>query len=297
MLGGLVVVFVIFGASARSALAEESYPQRKVIGIKSAGAGFEEVVKKICDPDSKMIPDDRLERSNIYFRLTNRDYVLKDGKFNPNAILGGGSYVFMTVPEAGFGRSLYGIYSDLGYDAEGILRQRDVHMVALVIRYDPEDVRFSPARGGLGELSGEDYNRFVYVPTWRNGFKLFARLAEKEQKPDPKNPSIMKFNSEADRDLALFFPAERRKHISNLPYTLLRVVGGPDWNYRQLLENKMSMNSHFRGVGVTENTLSPANDRKGLPEFVGPNRKLSDLAEFVVIDIGKMEFKEVHDTE
>ncbi|MDF1713563.1 MAG: hypothetical protein P1U90_15090 [Akkermansiaceae bacterium] len=57
------------------------------------------------------------------------------------------------------------------------------------------------------------------------------------------------------------------------------------------------MNSHFRGVGVTENTLSPANDRKGLPEFVGPNRKLSDLAEFAVIDIGKMEFKEVHDTE
>jgi hypothetical protein len=78
-----------------------------------------------------------------------------------------------------------------------------------------------------------------------------------------------------------------------LPYAILRAAGGPDWQYRQLLENKMGMNSHFRGVGITENTLSPGNDRTGLPEYVGPNRKFSELASYAVIDLGRMEFKEV----
>jgi len=73
------------------------------------------------------------------------------------------------------------------------------------------------------------------------------------------------------------------------------MAGGPDWDYRQLLENKMGMNSHFRGVGITENTLSPSDNRKGLPEFVGPTRQLQDLQDYAVIDLGRMEFKEVHD--
>ena len=57
----------------------------------------------------------------------------------------------------------------------------------------------------------------------------------------------------------------------------------------------MNMNSHFRGVGLTENTLSPADDRRGVPEFVGPNRTLDGLQEYAVIDVGRMKFQEVHD--
>jgi hypothetical protein len=76
---------------------------------------------------------------------------------------------------------------------------------------------------------------------------------------------------------------------------LLRAAGGPDWQYRSLLETKLGLNSHFRGVGITENTLSPADSRKGLPEFVGPTMRLRELEEYAVIDLGRLEFVEVHD--
>ncbi|MEE2639902.1 MAG: hypothetical protein VX768_04695 [Planctomycetota bacterium] len=121
-----------------------------------------------------------------------------------------------------------------------------------------------------------------------------ARLAG-DPSPDPKNPRLLQFSDEAERNLARYYPAERRDHIEKLPHTLLRIAGGPDWEYRKLLETKMGMNSHFRGVGLTENTLNSADTRKGLPEWIGPNRKLEDLVEYAVIDMGRLAFVELHD--
>ncbi|MBC7967780.1 MAG: hypothetical protein H7Z17_17855, partial [Fuerstia sp.] len=144
-------------------------------------------------------------------------------------------------------------------------------------------------------LDQADFRKYVYVPTWKNGFALLADLAGETPPPNSRGPQYMQFDDEATRDVARYFPAERRTQIALLPYELLRAAGGPDWDYRQLLETKMSMNSHFRGVGITENTLSPSNDRKGLPEFVGPNLSLNALQDYAVIDIGRMEFTEVHD--
>jgi hypothetical protein len=79
-----------------------------------APISLKKIVEAICQPDTPRIPDTELKRSEIYFRLTNRKYVLKDGQANPEALLGGSPYVFFTVPETGFGRSLYGVYSDFG---------------------------------------------------------------------------------------------------------------------------------------------------------------------------------------
>jgi len=266
---------------------------RKVIGIQATSEPFRKFVQGICDPTSAIVPDNELVSSDIYFRLTDRKYVLtNDGQVNPEAALGGTPYVFLTVPQVGYGRNLYEIYSDLGYGAEDILKQRNRNMVALVLRY--RFVDFNPERTGQGPLGAEDFDRHVYVPTWANAFALFARLAD-DQQPDPMIPFPMSFRDDAERDLARYFPAERREHITLLPYSLLRTVGGPDWDYRQLLESKMSMNAHFRGVGVTANTLCPANDRKGVPEFIGPNRKIKELLEYAVIDFGSMQFREIHD--
>ncbi|MCA8992875.1 MAG: hypothetical protein KDA88_12880 [Planctomycetaceae bacterium] len=273
--------------------AQDAFPPRQVLGEQIQTDEFRQIVQAICNPATELTPDSNLARSDIYFRLTERKYAVSaDNKLNTQAALGGSPYVFLTVPQVGFGRSLYGVYSDLGYDAEGVLQQRGKHMVALVIRYDSE-IKFSPERNGLGSLRNDDFDQYVYVPTWRNGFRLFSRLAS--EAPDPKNPAHMTFQDDADRDMARYFPADRRQHLAELPYPLLRMAGGPDWEYRQLLENKMGMNSHFRGVGITENTLSPADNRTGVPEFVGPNRRLADLIEYAVIDFGRMEFTEVHD--
>ena len=289
------VLLTVFSFS-KSADAQNAYPERKLIALQSDSADFRRIVDAIRDPATKIVPDtDVMKSSHIYFRLTNYNYVFDDNKFTDEAWLGGSPYVFLTVPEAGFGRSLYQIYSDLGYDAESVLKQRDQHMVALVLRYIT-DIQFSETRDGGGPLGHDDFRKYVYVPTWKNGFKLFARLAGEPMPPKSPDPLLyLNFDSDADRTLARFFPAERRHQIAELPYPLLRVAGGPDWDYRQLLQSKMSMNSHFRGVGITENTLSPADNRKGLPEFVGPNGRLKGLHDYAVIDFGKMKFLEVHD--
>ena len=92
-----------------------------------------------------------------------------------------------------------------------------------------------------------------------------------------------------------YFSGERRNQIKNLPYAILRSLGGPDWEYRKLMESQLGANSHFRGVGVTMNTLSPADGRKGVQEFLGPNRKIGELPEVAIIDLGRVRFVEVHD--
>lgn len=292
-LAALFAIFLNPFLPTETAVCQESYPARKIIGDQIQTAEFRQIVNEFCDPATKMIPDTDLKRSNVYFRFSERKYVIKGDKLNKQAAVGGSPYVFLTVPQTGFGRSLYEIYSDLGYDAEGILKQRNRNMVAIVFRYKSE-IKFSLERDGHGSLDKSDFDQYVYVPTWKNAFALFSRLAG-DATPDPKNPFPLRFNDQSNRNLAQFFPADRRKHISTLPYPLLRMAGGPDWVYRQLLESKMSMNSHFRGVAITENTLSPADDRKGVPEFVGPNRAMDGLQEYAVIDVGRMEFREVHD--
>lgn len=278
---------------------DTSYGERALIKMVSESSDFRSIVEHIRNPKTPRDKDEELiehwvkgrKDPQVYFRITSRNYVYgQQGKFNEEAVLGGGPYVFLTVPQAAYGRSLYEIYADLGYDAEGVLRQRGQSMVGLVVQYQ-QDLKFSSERDGKGPLAGSDYYKYVYTPTWENSFTLFARLAESED-PNGVLPYLA-FRGTSDRSMARFFPAERRTQIAVLPYAILRAAGGPDWQYRQLLENKMGMNSHFRGVGITENTLSPGNDRTGLPEYVGPNRKFSELASYAVIDLGRMEFKEV----
>jgi hypothetical protein len=284
------LLFTSLDASAEGPM---PFPQRHVLGGKIKTTEFQSIVQRICDPTTQMIPDTELKISNYFIRLTLRKYaVAEDGQINPDTHLGGKPYVFFTVPQAAYGRSLYGIYSDIGYDAEAIIAERSERTVALVIRYR-DDIKLSERIDG--NLDKESYRSFVYVPTWKNAFALFARLAGETTPADSDPLKYLSFNDDGDRDLARYFPPGRRARVATLPYQLLRAAGGPDWQYRSLLETKLGLNSHFRGVGITENTLSPADSRKGLPEFVGPNLRLRELEEYAVIDLGRLEFVEVHD--
>jgi hypothetical protein len=277
-----------------AALAETAPPfsGRAVLYQKASTADFKAVVRGFTNPHEAMVPDRELKPSGIYLRLTPRVYAIDDkGQLKANAVLGCKPFVFMTVAQAGFGRSLYDIYADIGYDATEILGQRGVAMVALLFRYR-DAVTLSPVRDGKLEPNIREH---VYVPVWRNAFALFSRLAE-ETPPAGGNPCMSLSLKPHEADLARYFVPSGLERISRMPYALLRALGGPDWEYRQLLESKMGMNAHFLGTGITENTLSPADQRKGLPEFVGPNRVIAELPEAAVIDLGHMEFVEVHET-
>lgn len=267
------------------------FTERAVLYQAASTAGFKQVVERFVDPHAAMVPDPELEPAGIYLRLTNRSYAIgEDGGLSDGAVLGCKPFVFMTVPQAGYGRSLYDIYADIGYDATEILGQRGVAVVALLFRYE-DAIALSPVTDGNLEPQVRGH---VYRPTWKNAFSLFARLAE-EEPPKGASPCMWLKLSDHERDLARYFLPDRLNRIAMMPYAMLRALGGPDWEYRQLLESKLGMNAHFLGTGITENTLSPADRRKGLPELVGPNRLIKDLAEAAVIDLGHLELVEVHD--
>lgn len=295
---GFAIVTLALLAASTSPAKAQTYPRRPVLRRVVRSADFERIVEQIVDPRTRPIGDVQLKRSDVYFRLTQKAYVLTDGLMpvEPTSVIGGTPYCFLTVPQAGFGRSLYDLYADLGYTAEDVLNQRNVKMVALVFRY-PDRVQYSRVRNGDGPLRRDDFKNYVYTPTWANGMQLFAKLAP--EKPTNKKNANDRYLylglSQSQQRLAMYFQQQRRDRIASLPYVLLRMEGGPDWQYRQLLESKMSMNSRFRGVGRTENTLNPASDRAGLPEFVGPNMMLQDLKEYAVIDMGQLKFVESHD--
>ena len=227
-------------------------------------------------------------RTHHFLRLTERRYLLDSrDHLLPAARLGGAPIVFLTVPEAAVGRTLYGLYSDLGYGADDVLRQRGVPMVAVLFRY-PDRVRIPDP---WEAPTGPGWESRVYHPTWETVFELFANLAgESRAGTFTHFPSL----TTDERRLARFLPEARRRTVAALPYPLLRLSGGTDWEYRLLLERCLSLNSHFSGMGVTENTLSPGDGRKGLPEFVGPDLPLSELAAMAVVDLGQLEFDEIH---
>lgn len=283
--------------SATKSNGSPTFPRRDVLAQEIHSEEFGAIVGKICDPETEVIADARLQRTwkqhgKYFFRVSPRSYYVdSDGNFaRDQAMLGGKPYVFSTIPEGVFGRSLYGIYSDLGYDAESLIRQRGVEMIGIVYRY--EDVELSETVNG--KIPETDFDSFVYRPTWANAFRLFELLAGAPAPDGSAQPWKYFQMNERQRDLARFLPRERLRRIRLLPYEILRSAGGPDWEYRTLLEQYMSMNAHFRGVGVTENTLSPGDRRKGLPEYVGPNKRIADLPEFAIIELGKMEFVETH---
>lgn len=70
---------------------------------------------------------------------------------------------------------------------------------------------------------------------------------------------------------------------------MLEATGGSDWEYRKLLESKLSVFEHFRGNGRTQNEiLDPDAKQKGLVEVVAPNMKLNQLQEVAIIHLGKL---------
>ena len=277
-----------------------SAQQRALLYELNASPELKAVAAKLCDPKTEKILYPNLTRETDYFaRLVSRKDILNpDNTLKDGAILGIKAMVFISNTQSVEGRSLLELFQGIGYEAEEILgKNRNKDMVLVVFRY-ANDV--SPSNVKVGCLP-DDYLQHIYTPTWDNIFALLDRMAEKAPiEPNRKGeiaPDRTFFRSNAERNFVLSFPSEGRERVKSASYYELRAIRGSDWVYRQMLESKLSVTEHFLGTGRThDEVMDPeVRDREaGLIEFVGPNRKIQDLAEVAVVHIGKLSVEDTY---
>jgi hypothetical protein len=266
---------------------------------------MQELVQILRDPRSEKVPLENLPKPGHYFvRITERRFVLTpDNKLLPTAVLAGPArpFAFLTPPEGFFGKSLLEIYGDIGYEAEDMIRfQRNADMVMMLFRY-PDNI--SVADVSNGNLRG-DWRHHVYATTWDNVLSLFTRLVQDERSPVSKQSQKPTANiclTPNDRSFVLRFQSTAKQQLKKKTksYAVLHATGGPLWRYRKLLEDKLSLFEHFRGDGRTENELLDSRDTEAkgqLYEVVGPNLKLSELPEVVIIHLGKLIIDDCYST-
>jgi len=273
--------------------------QRTLLYPATVSDKLQTIVSKIQHTDTPKIDFAELNQQTDYFvRLIPRQYAVNEqDELQENAGLGTKSFVFFTTPEGIYGKSLLEIYLDIGYEAEDIIRwQHNQEMVALIFRY-PETIQVSAVQSGH---LPQNWAQYIYIPTWDNIFALFHKLAAKATiEPEKKGefaPQKLFFRSPQLKNFVLSFPQAGHQRIKMTEYTQLKAVGGADWIYRQLLEDKLSIFEHFRGNGRTLNEIidpQGIHQHAGLLEFVGPNQKLSALAELAVVYLGALTIEDL----
>jgi hypothetical protein len=279
--------------------------QRTVLYENSPSPRMQELVQILRDAHSEKVPLEQLPKPGRYFvRITERRFVLTpDNKLLPTAVLAGPArpFAFLTTPEGFFGKSLLEIYGDIGYEAEDMIRfQRNADMVVMLFRY-PDNVSLSNVSNGN---FGGDWRHQVYATTWDNVLSLFTRLVQDDRRPVCKQNQMPTANiclPPSDKSFVLRFQSTAKPQLKKTTksYAVLHATGGPLWRYRKLLEDKLSLFEHFRGDGRTENELLDTRDAESkgqLYEVVGPNMKLSDLPEVVIIHLGKLIIDDCYST-
>ena len=291
----LLLVFLL--ASSTSA------HERALLYSNRRSAAMRDFVKNIRNLHSDQIPLENLPPASVYFvRIAPRDRVLtKDNQLLNTAVLAAPAkpFVFLTTPESVFGKSLLEIYSDIGYEAEDIIRyQRNQDMVAVLFRY-PDNVSLSKVQDGNLD---SDWSNRIYTTTWDNILSLFTRLVQDDQselcKPT-EGPSKRICQPNAQAEFVLSFPADGKERVKAAGYRRLQALGGPDWDYRKLLEDTLSVFEHFRGDGLTENEMFEYRDKPVPPrlrEVVGPNIRINLLPEVAVIHLGKLSIEDSYST-
>ena len=271
--------------------------EREVLYPKSPSTPIHGPAKSILDPNKPEIPVGPLQKPSGYFvRITEHQFVFTPtGELKPDAVLAGPTKtrVFLTTPEGLVGKSLLEIYADIGYEAEEVLRkQLGKEMVAVVFRY-PDTVKLSNVENGNLE---RNWRNHIYPTTWDNVFSLFTRLVQAQGRegcnPAGTPPKYICLLPK-DRAFVLRFPLARKRQLKRKTrsYPVLQATGGSLWEYRKLLEDNLSLFEHFRGDGRTENELRNFRDTESEPrlyEVIGPNMKISELSEVVIIRLGTL---------
>jgi hypothetical protein len=293
------VALLVLWLGSGNTLAQE----RELLYPSAVVGNLQEVVGKMRQLSGEQIAYAQLTRTTEYFvRIAPRKHILTENNtLQDGAILGTKPLVFVTIPESVYGRSLLELYEDIGYDAEDIIRwQRNEDMIAIIFRY-PEEITLSAVQDGRLPA---DWDKKLYVPTWDNVFALFAHLADsasvEPNKPGEFAPERLFFRSSAEKAFVLGFPEAGKARIRTSGYSALMGIGGADWVYRQLLENKLSIFKHFRGNGRTHNAIRDPEARQpdaGLLEFIGPNQKLKMLPEVAIVHLGRLTIEDTYSAE
>ncbi len=272
---------------------------REILYSVSLSDKLRSIATNIQDVNRAKVPNaDIIQESDYFVRIIPRKYVLtKNNEVQENAVLGTKPFVFLTTPEGIYGKPLLEIYLDIGYAAGDIIKwQRNKDMIVVVFRY-PENIALSDIRNGdLPKL----WEKKVYVPTWDNVFSVFHKLTENGTiEPNKRGaPKRLFFASQAQKAFVLNFPKTGKEKIKTIPYANLKVMGGENWRYRKLLDNKLSIFEHFQGNGRTLNAMKNADNtqmEKGLLEFIGPNMKIKGFPEFAIIHLGALVIGESYD--
>lgn len=268
--------------------------EREVLFTNSPSEQIQELAKSIRDPQKDEIAVGQLPTPDYYFvRIIPRRHVLtNENKIIEKATLAAPNkpFVFLTTPEGFIGKSLLEIYGDIGYEAEVVIReQRNEDMVAVLFRY-PRSVTLSNVVNGNLE---RDWRSRIYPTTWDNVFSLFTRLVQDERRAACKETEIPSQHiclPPQDRAFVLRFPLAGKRQLKKKTksYAVLQATGGSFWKYRKLLEDKLSIFEHFRGDGRTENEIINATPQPRLLEVIGPNLKIDQLSELVIIHLGKL---------
>ncbi|MCK5521871.1 MAG: hypothetical protein KAI83_01940 [Thiomargarita sp.] len=287
MIRKYILCFVIAFISISNAFAQN----REILYSVSLSDELRNIATNIQKVNRAKVPNaDITQESNYFARIIPRKYVLtKNNEVQENAVLGTKPFVFFTTPEGIYGKSLLEIYLDIGYAAEDIIKwQRNQDMIVVVFRY-PENIALSDIKNG--DLP-KFWDKKVYIPTWDNVFSVFHKLTEngtiEPNKRGAYAPERLFFASQAQKAFILNFPKTGKEKIKTIPYTNLKVMGGENWRYRKLLDNKLSIFEHFQGNGRTLNAMKNADNTQGLLEFIGPNMKIKDFPEFAIIHLGTL---------
>lgn len=278
--------------------------ERALLFSKSPSESLQKVVDQLRTRSTPKTPLEELTSSPKYYvriasysSVFNRTGWLQDASITQqyDASLGGRPFVFVTSPESLYGRSLLEIFQDIGYEAESILNdQPNQRMVAIVFRY-PDTVTPLPELTD-GKLPA-NWDQHVYVPHWDNICALFNQLSRKATVDPEKRmmPFQMFFASPDEKAFALNASGKSNAPLKSQSYIALKVQGGDNGRYRDLLESKLGLYEHFRGTGRTWNEVTdPRGEQKGLVEFVGPNRRIKELPEVAIIDLGRMTISDTY---
>lgn len=260
---------------------------RDLLFAKNLSESLRHITEKMRDSQTPQVPYAELPEPADYFvRVASRRHVLDErNQVTENARLGSRPYVFLTTPESLYGRSLLEIYEDIGYSAKDILaRLQNQEMVAVVFRY-PDGIAVSPITDGR---LPDGWAELIFKPTWENMFALFVKLAGdaavgREAAHDPY--TRLAFATSAERFLVLGFPQSGLDRIKKTSYASLKAVKGADWEFRRLLEEKLSVFEHFKGNGRTHNEVL---DDSAFVEVIGPNYVIKELPELAVVHLGRL---------
>lgn len=263
--------------------------ERELLFSKAPSPKLQEITAHLRNLKSAVTASNDLTRKTDYFvRITPRRYLFQGVKLNDSAMLGGNPFVFLTTPESVYGLSLLDIYVAIGYEAEDVLRwQRDEDMVMVVFKY-PNDIATTDVTNGL---LPDAWNKSVYIPSWENMFSLLHRMATLDPTTQQTLPTFRM--SQMEREFLVSFPAEGKQKIKTRAYAGLKADDGPEWKYRSLLEQKLSVFEHFRGTGHTQNEVrDPGGVETGLLEAVGPNMNINQFPEVAIIHLGQLGVKD-----